>query len=45
MSLVVGRARRVTFYCTWWPSALTTRPHGQVTFTPFVLSEIFTEFG
>ena len=38
-SLVGGRARaeartsateRVTLYCTWQPSALTTRPHGQV---------------
>ena len=22
--------KRVTLYCTWRPSALTTRPHGQV---------------
>jgi len=38
-SLVGGRARaeaqtsateRVTLYCTWRPSAMTTRPHGQV---------------
>ena len=20
----------ITLYCTWWPSVLTTRPHGQV---------------
>ena len=23
-------SKRVTLYSTWWPSALTTRPHGQV---------------
>jgi len=35
-SLVGGRAsatERVTLYCTWRPSALTTRPHGHYTTT------------
>jgi len=49
-SLVCGRAQvvaqtpateRVTHYCTWRPSALTTRPQGQVT-APLHQSEKFS---